>query len=366
MRGLGRTDWRGWIYRFAIFMAVVLAVAAFLPLWGTDRWWVRVLDYPRLQLAGVGIVVLLLLVAGSQDYRRRHFGIVFAALAIATTWQLAHTIRYLPGYPKSVADANQCPANRQLKVLNANVLLGNDGYDKLLAVVDKTQPDVVVLLEADPVWQEKMAPLHSDYPVRLAEPVPNSYGMLFYSRLPYDGEVKMRLEQGVPSITGTLTLRDGSRIRLDALHPEPPWPGDDVGERDAELVSVGRQIRKDGRAAVAFGDLNDVAWSKTSRLFLDVSGMKDPRVGRGLIPTFNAKWPLLRWPLDHLFVSPHWSLVDVHREDEIGSDHFPVFFAICLVAEADERLVSRTPDADTQEEASEEVSDGVEEAREED
>ena len=359
-----KTGWRGWIYRIVVVFAVLLSIAAFLPLWETDLWWVRMLDYPRLQLAGVGIVMLLLLVAGSEDYRRRHFGLVFAALAIATMWQLLHTVRYLPFAPKAVASAQQCPADKTLSILNANVLLGNDDYAAVLAMVERRDPDILVLLEGGPEWEAAMTPLHARYGYRIGEPIPNAYGLLFYSKLPFAGVVDMRVAEGVPSVSGTLTLRDGSDVRIDAVHPEPPWPGDDVGERDAELVMVGREIRDDGRAAVIVGDLNDVAWSKTSRLFLDVSGMEDPRKGRGLLPTFNAHWPLMRWPLDHLFVSPHWGLVDLAREDRIGSDHFPLYAELCLQKPADRRLVDPRPDAQTSEDARDELQDGADELRE--
>ena len=359
-----KTDWRGWIYRIAIVLAVILSIAAFLPLWQTDRWWVRMLDYPRLQLAGIGVVILLLLIAGSQDYRRRHFGLVVSALSIATLWQLLHTVRYLPFAPESVKSAEQCPADKRLSVLNANVLLGNDDYSAVLAMVERRDPDIVVLLESGISWEAAMRPLHDEYGYRLGEPVPNAYGLLLYSKLPFEGEVQMRVAEGVPSVTGTLTLRDGSRVRIDAVHPEPPWPGDDVGERDAELVLVGREIREDGRASLIVGDLNDVAWSKTSRLFLDVAGMEDPREGRGLIPTFNAKWPLMRWPLDHLFVSPHWELIDLAREDDIGSDHFPLFVDLCLAKPADRRMVDPRADSETTEDATEQLQDGADEVRE--
>ena len=35
-----------------------------------------------------------------------------------------------------------------------------------------------------------------------------------------------------------------------------------------------------------------------------------PRIGRGLYPSFNADWPLMKWPLDHLFASEEWTLND--------------------------------------------------------
>ena len=169
------------------------------------------------------------------------------------------------------------------------------------------------------------------------------------------------MQAGVPSIRAKIRLGGGEVIDLHGLHPEPPLPGDDSGERDAELVAAGREVRASGRAALVLGDLNDVAWSRTSRLFLDVSGMRDPRIGWGLYPTFNAKYPLLRWPLDHMFVTPHFGMQQLDRLDAIGSDHFPILYRVCLTQPAGKRLVPVKASGEVSEDARDQVSEGKEE-----
>lgn len=356
--------WRRWTRRLLVLIATVLIIGSFLPVWQTDLWWVREWDYPRLQVAG-----LLVIVTGALwllDRRRsRAFGVLIVGCTAALAWQLTHFIAYLPPYPKEVASANGCAPDRQLSLLNANVLMTNKSYDRLLHLVKKANPDVLLLLETDQAWQGAVEGLRKTYPFRLSEPIPNTYGMILMSRLPMKGRIEHRLQAGVPSAKVSLQLRDGQEIILHALHPEPPWPGDDSGERDAELVGVGREVRDEGRAAIVMGDLNDVAWSRTSRLFKKVAGVGDPRVGRGFYPTFNANWPLLRWPLDHLFVSPHFRLMSIDLLGDIGSDHFPISFRLCLQEDAGRRLVPAQAPAGTEAEASNELRDGRAEKREE-
>ncbi|MDQ3078341.1 MAG: endonuclease/exonuclease/phosphatase family protein [Pseudomonadota bacterium] len=357
--------WRTWGRRALTALAVLLVFLSFLPLWQTDRWWVRQWDYPRIQVAGLLLVVGACLFSTKLKRGRAFWGL-FAAMVASLVWQVSHFLAYLPLYPKEVAGASSCPTGRSLSLLNANVLLNNDDYAPLLKLVAERRPEVLLLLEPGTQWAKAVAPLADDYPYRLSEPVPNTYGMMLMSRLPMTGRLNHLLQPGIPSAEVRLTLRGGQEVILHALHPEPPWPGDDSGERDAELVATGRKVRNSGRASIVIGDLNDVAWSRTSRLFQKVAGMGDPRIGRGFYPTFTAEYPLLRWPLDHLFVSPHFEIVEIDRLGDIGSDHFPIFFRICLTDRAGERQVAPNASAATEAEAGEELREGKEESREED
>jgi endonuclease/exonuclease/phosphatase (EEP) superfamily protein YafD len=353
-----------WVRRLVVVLLVLLVIVSFLPLWWTDRWWVRMWDFPRLQVAGL-LVVLGAALFFMKFRRTPRFWALVVAVMAALGWQASHFIAYFPPYPEQVASAKNCPPGRQVSLLNANVLLDNQQYGKLLRLVEQRQPDVLLLLEPGLEWDKALAPLAASYPYKISESIPDTYGMILMSRLRLEGGIAHLVQPGIPSAHARLRLAGGEEIMFHAVHPEPPYPGDDSGERDAELVKVGRMVRNDGRAAIVMGDLNDVAWSRTSRLFRKVAGMHDPRVGRGFYPTFNANYPLLRWPLDHVFVSPHFEVMQIDLLPDIGSDHLPIFFRLCLRGDASERKVRPSAAPSTEAEASGELGEGIAENREE-
>jgi len=127
-----------------------------------------------------------------------------------------------------------------------------------------------------------------------------------------------------------VTLRAGGAVRLYVVHPEPPVVNHDTKGRDSEIAQIGLEAAEDDLPVIVTGDLNDVAWSTTTRRFQRLSALLDPRVGRGFFNTFHAFHWWARWPLDHLFHTPHFRFLGMARLDKIGSDHFPMLFTLAL------------------------------------
>lgn len=328
-------------------VAALLLATTLLPRLPLTWWLVRSCEFPRLQFAA-----LAALVAGLAPLTAPPWSWWSLAASLATLGlQARRILPWTPLWPRQVKRAAPDQEPRCLTLLIANVLTPNRHAETLIDLVHEHRPDLVLTLESDAWWQARLdAALASEWPHAVRVPLDNLYGMHLYSRLPLvDPEVKWLIQDDIPSIHTGVELPSGDLIRLRALHPRPPAPGESEESlwRDAELLLVGKAIHEHPEPTLVAGDLNDVAWSRTTRLFCRVSGMLDPRRGRGMVSTFHADYPLLRWPLDHVFTSEHFTLKAMRRLPHIGSDHFPLLTTLCYrPSRADEH---QTPEADGEE-----------------
>ncbi|QEA40298.1 endonuclease [Pistricoccus aurantiacus] len=344
----------------AVVTAILLAATTLgrIPI---HRWWARACEFPRLQIAGMALLLLLASFFAEPGWRLTL--ILINAFILVT--QLVRILPYTPFMPVQVKKTDpDGDDSRCVTLLVSNVLTPNRESHKLIEQIDAHQPDIVLTLESDDWWQQQLDPvLDEKWPYSVKIPLDNLYGMHLYSRLPLENtEVKWLIQDDIPSIHSWLRLPSGDRVRLYALHPRPPAPSESETSlwRDGELLLVGQQIHEHQDPTLAAGDLNDVAWSRSTRMFCRVSHMMDPRRGRGMFSTFHAQYPFLRWPLDHIFVSEHFTLTRMQRLKEIGSDHFPILATLCFQpSRSDEQEAPEAKDDDR-----EDADDTIKEAKE--
>lgn len=332
---------------------LLLLIMTALPLFKSDFWLFRIFDYPRFQI----LVLLLITTAAGVIFLNRTSItpiIFYVFCGAAIVYQAVLIIRYTPIYKNEVIHIEDVDSSNTISLLISNVLMENQRYKDLIDLIDKMQPDIVIAVETDKTWMNQLAVLKDNYPYTVLYPLSNTYGMLCYSKLELiDHKVKFIIKESVPSIETIVKLPSGKKVMLYALHPEPPVPGEaeSSAERDAEIVIAGKTSKETGYPVIIAGDLNDVAWSHTTRLFQRLSGLLDPRVGRGFYNTFNAKYPFFRWPLDHIFHSDDFGLVELEVLPEIGSDHFPVYIKLQINSTAEKEQEQKQPESDDHEEA---------------
>lgn len=328
------------MFLIIVLFVVLLATVTLLPLLRASHWLVRSMDFPRLQFMTVAAVLLVAQIV-LLDLGDGVVWVLIGVTALCLAWHAVWILPYTTLWPPEVNASRDDSEGRQFSVMVSNVLTPNRGADRLLALVARHQPDLLVTLESDQWWEDRLSVLEARMPHTIKCPLDNLYGMHVYSRLPLgEQEVSYLVQPDVPSIHATIELRSGDKVRAHFLHPAPPSPtqNEESSERDAELVIVARSVAESEQPVIVTGDLNDVAWSATTRLFRKISGLLDPRVGRGIFNTFHADYPLLRWPLDHIFHSPHFTLREIRRLPPIGSDHFPLLVRLTFApARGDEQ-----------------------------
>ena len=249
-------------------------------------------------------------------------------------YQSAKIYPYTPLATYEVGESTHSNPSKTIKIFTANVLQENKNSSDLLAEVNNYDADILILTETDLRWQNDIEPtIKTDYKYQVEIPLSNTYGMLLYSKYQLvDPQVKFLVDDSIPSIHTLVKLHSGDTIQLFAIHPTPPIPQENLRstDRDAELMKIALLSIDAKYPVITAGDFNDVAWSQSTRLFQKVSGLLDIRKGRGFFNTYNANNIILRWPLDHIFVSEHFRVSAAEKGSCIGSDHFPIFVSLTL------------------------------------
>jgi endonuclease/exonuclease/phosphatase (EEP) superfamily protein YafD len=322
----------------------LIIFVSLLPLVRNNNWVFRVFEYPRAQKLAINIFIAVVFVLVYGVYTSHD--IIFASLLSLNFIYLLYQIwPYTPLGKNQMKKSAVGDGMRQFSLLIFNVYQDNRDVISCLRNITEHNPDIVLLVETDHWWKKALdEKMISRYPHVISRPLENTYGMLLYSRFELmDPEVRFLLKNDVPSIRTLVKLPSGDIIRLFGLHPQPPVPQENPRstDRDAEILIVAKEARTSHVPVVVAGDLNDVAWSYTTELFLKVSGLLDPRRGRGFYNTFHAKYWFLRWPLDHVFCSKHFGLCNLQRLKSTGSDHFAMLISLCIEGDVTENQNNR-------------------------
>ncbi|MDT0678094.1 endonuclease/exonuclease/phosphatase family protein [Autumnicola musiva] len=248
------------------------------------------------------------------------------------------SIRIFPYWfgEKAVPDAvEKFSEENSVSILLTNVLITNRESDKLLEVIKKSDPDLILAMEVNQWWVNELEVLKEDYPYVIKQPNEEAYGMALYSKFPFlENQIKFLKHKNVPSFHTRIQLTSGKEFSLHSVHPVAPMPSDkypdNVGEKEVELLKVSDLVVAEEMPSIVAGDFNDVSWSNTARLFGYSGNLKNVRLGRGLYNSFDANLKIMRWPLDHFFVTEEFEVADIQRLPNIGSDHFPVYAQFVL------------------------------------
>ena len=166
----------------ALTAGSIAIITTLLSLLRAKAWWIRIWDFPRLQLGilALGALGLWSLITPSWAWPHSVFALALAGAAI---FQAMLVWRYTPLAPHEVQDSRSTDRSSQLSLVVSNVLQSNRQSDRLLSVIRSTDPDVILFCEVDEWWLSRLDALSASHPYSVRHPLSNTYGLLLCSRL---------------------------------------------------------------------------------------------------------------------------------------------------------------------------------------
>lgn len=314
-----------------ICCSLMILTGTLLPINNSKYWFIRAQINFRAYYLIINLLLVFLHLLSSPH------NLLFFLITSAHLFCIALCIHSIYPYSflskKTIASAKPADSGSKLKLLIFNVYQENTEYDRFIQLVKKDAPDIILLLEPGTEWYRKAAYLEEEYPYTLREIKDDTYGIWYLSKLKFtNGKINHLVKNDIPSVEAHYCL-NGTAISVYGLHPEPPIPGEALSSKpkDKELINTALKIKeaKSRSLSIVVGDLNDVGWSKTNKQFRKISGLQDPREGRGIFATFPTYLPF-RIPIDNIFCHPSIKLLKLERLENIGSDHFPIFVQLLI------------------------------------
>lgn len=328
----------------------LMILFSLLPLIKTPYWWIRVLDFPRVQVAFFTAITLVLYLY-FYPVSTTAEGLFVGLLSLALANEILHIYRFTVLSPVEALRSKIKAPRHSFSIMVSNVRMSNRHYHQFLQVVRDTDPDILLINEPNQRWADAISSLDEAYAYCIKKPLENTYGMILYSKFKIvSRQVQFIVEDDIPSFYAIIQLPSGKLFDIFTVHPRPPHVNKNTDTREAELLQVAQLAKATPLATIVAGDLNDVAWSYTTNLFRKISGLLDPRIGRGFYNTYNALIPFFRYSLDHIFYDPAFRLIRIKRLPKFGSDHFPMLLRLSYEPlEAEEQEVPEAAPAEVAE-----------------
>jgi endonuclease/exonuclease/phosphatase (EEP) superfamily protein YafD len=280
-----------------------------------DRvWWpFEIADVFRLQylvvLVAAGLVALIV--------RRPRLAALAAALAAVN-----FAILDIPLTASGTA-ARYGPTAGALRLVVANVEVGNGDFAAVERLVARTHPDLFGVTELTPSMAAHLGEKLTGYRTRVLETHDDAYGIGVYSRLPLLSARVVRFPaDGPPTVVVRLRIA-GKSLAVVVTHVRTPFAGS-IHVRHLEALAAAARSQPGGRVAIC-GDFNTPPWSGPLRDFAADAHLHDVYGGHAWA---GYSWPtwssILRVPLDNCFVGGSLVVTNHHDGPDVGSDHRPL------------------------------------------
>ena len=200
------------IYIILYVIAVFLASCLYLSLLrNTDSRYLKILDFPRIQFFIATLICIIALLFVIRKWRWYDY-LIIVALAGGLVADGSFLINYTPLVAVDVPTAKDVsPSESELSILLTNVKMSNKEFRPLLNLIKEEQPDMVLAMEVNEWWDEKLRDLIQDYPYSQHTINEVAYGMVLYSKF-------RRLLVPELRLRWLLSLREVPHHLLDRFH----------------------------------------------------------------------------------------------------------------------------------------------------
>ena len=216
-----------------------------------------------------------------------------------------------------------------LRLVVANVEVGNSDFAAVRRLVARTHPDVFGVTELTPTMAAQLGPALRSYRARMVESRHDAYGIGVYSRRPLLSARVVNLPTDGPPTVVVRTRVAGKPVSLVVTHVHTPFAGS-IHVRQLQALAEARPAL--GPHAAVCGDFNTPPWSGPLRDFATHAHLRD-LYGRSAWAAYS--WPtwssLLRVPLDNCFVGKSIAVRDHYEGPDDGSDHRPLVVDLAVL-----------------------------------
>jgi endonuclease/exonuclease/phosphatase (EEP) superfamily protein YafD len=299
-----------------VFVAGLVSLVGLATLIGLlDRlWWgFETADVFRLQylvvLVGAAVVALLL--------RRPRLAAMAAAFAAVNFAVLGIPVS------GSVTAAPIRPTRPALRLVVANIEVGNRDFAAVRRLVVQTRPDLFGVTELTPVMARQLGEQLPGYRTSVIEARQDAYGIGVYSRVPLLSARIVRFPPDGPATVLTRLRVSGETVTVVVTHVHTPFAGS-IHVRQLDALAAAARLWL-GKRLVVCGDFNTPPWTGPLRRFAANARLRDLY---GSHAWAGYSWPtwgsFLRVPLDNCFVGNGVAVTDHHDGPNVGSDHRPL------------------------------------------
>jgi endonuclease/exonuclease/phosphatase (EEP) superfamily protein YafD len=298
---------------FVAGVVALVGLATVLGLLDRVSWVFEIADVFRLQY----LVVLVAAAVAALLLRRPRLAALAAVLAAVN-----FAVLRIPATP-NVTAASSTPASGTLRLVVANVQVGNTDFAAVERLVAQTHPDLFGVSELTPAMARHLGENLRSYRIRVVETRRDAYGIGLYSRVPLLSAKVVRFPAtGPPTVVARVRV-GGKPVAVVVTHVHTPLAGS-IHVR--HLHALAAAARSDlGRRVVVCGDFNTPPWSGPLRDFAAHARLRDLY---GSHAWAGYSWPtwayVLRVPIDNCFLSNGVAVVGHHDGPNVGSDHRPL------------------------------------------